>query len=198
MRLLALRTDELGSDREAALRAMLWDAWADKHDVFTETDWVSATGGTHLILEDDDGTIVSHASIVDRVLETGGRSLATGYVEAVATAPAFRLQGHASTVMWAVGEVARRPVRAGRARHRVPRLLRAVRLGAVGGTDDGAHRARRDRHAGRGRRGDGADDADDAGAGPAGADQLRLAPRRRVVKATPAQRGIGAWSARSR
>ena len=104
MRLATLRTDELGSDREAALRAMLWDAWADKHDVFTETDWVSATGGTHLILEDDDGAIVSHASIVDRVLETGGRQLATGYVEAVATAPAFRLQGHASTVMRAVGE----------------------------------------------------------------------------------------------
>ncbi|MGZ8596932.1 MAG: GNAT family N-acetyltransferase, partial [Actinomycetota bacterium] len=34
-----------------------------------------------------------------------GRSLATGYVEAVATVPAFRLQGHASTVMRAVGEV---------------------------------------------------------------------------------------------
>jgi len=39
------------------------------------------------------------------VLETGGRQLATGYVEAVATAPAFRLQGHASMVMRAVGEV---------------------------------------------------------------------------------------------
>lgn len=104
MRLVTLRTDELGSAREARLRVMLWNAWADKHDVFTETDWVSATGGVHLILEDD-RTIISHASIVDRALETGGRSLATGYVEAVATAPAFRLQGHASTVMRAVGEV---------------------------------------------------------------------------------------------
>ncbi|MGZ5128839.1 MAG: hypothetical protein ACXWDR_04785, partial [Actinomycetota bacterium] len=70
MRLLTVPTEELGSEREAALRAVLWDAWADKHDVFTETDWVSATGGMHLILEGDDGSIVSHASIVDRVLET--------------------------------------------------------------------------------------------------------------------------------
>ena len=93
MRLATLRTDELGSNREAALRAMLSDAWADKHDVFSDTDWVSATGGTHLVLEDDDGTIVSHASIVDRVLETGGRSLATGYVEAVATAPGVPAAG---------------------------------------------------------------------------------------------------------
>lgn len=105
MRLAVVRTEDLSSDREAALRAMLWDAWAYKHGVFTETDWVSATGGTHLILEDDDGRIVSHASIVDRVLETGERSLATGYVEAVATAPAFRLQGHATAVMQAVGDL---------------------------------------------------------------------------------------------
>jgi len=104
MRLVALRTDELGT-RGAPLRAMLVAAWADKHDVFSETDWVSATGGTHLILEDDHGMVVSHASIVDRVLETGGRSFATGYVEAVATAPAFGQQGHASTVMRAVGEL---------------------------------------------------------------------------------------------
>jgi len=105
MRLRTATTDELGPERTAVLRAMLWDAWAAKDDDFSDTDWLSATGGTHLILEDDDGTIVSHASIVDRVLETGGRQLATGYVEAVATAPAFRLQGHASMVMRAVGEV---------------------------------------------------------------------------------------------
>jgi len=56
------------------LRAMLWDAWADKHEVFTETDWVSATGGMHLILEGDDGTIVSLRRFKDDV-----QTVATGY-----------------------------------------------------------------------------------------------------------------------
>ncbi|MEO8476169.1 MAG: GNAT family N-acetyltransferase [Actinomycetota bacterium] len=105
MELRLATTVELGLDRTAAIRAMLVGAWAAKENAFTSTDWLSATGGTHLWLEDDDGTIVSHASVVDRVLETGGRALATGYVEAVATAPAYRLQGHASAVMRAVGEL---------------------------------------------------------------------------------------------
>jgi aminoglycoside 2'-N-acetyltransferase I len=105
IRLRALRSDGLGEELSTALRAMLEDAWASKMSTFDESDWVSATGGTHLWLEDDDGTIVSHASVVDRVLETGGRALATGYVEAVATAPAYRSQGHASAVMRAVGDL---------------------------------------------------------------------------------------------
>ncbi len=105
MEVLSATTDELGPQRASAIRAMLVGAWTAKEDAFTDTDWLSATGGTHLWLEDDDGTIVSHASVVDRVLETGGRSLATGYIEAVATAPAFRLRGHASRVMRAVGEL---------------------------------------------------------------------------------------------
>lgn len=105
MHLRTLGTGELGLRREAELRAMLDAAWAAKEDDFTDSDWLSATGGMHLLLEDDGGAIVSHASVVDRVLETGGRALAAGYVEAVATAPAFRRRGHATTMMRAVADL---------------------------------------------------------------------------------------------
>ena len=47
--------------------------------------------------------IVSHASVVDRVLETGDLALRTGYVEAVATWPEHQGAGHATRVMRAVG-----------------------------------------------------------------------------------------------
>ncbi|HVF07507.1 MAG TPA: GNAT family N-acetyltransferase [Actinomycetota bacterium] len=80
---------------------MLDGAW-DGPPGFSDDDWTSATGGTHFLLEID-GAIVSHASVVERVLETGGRELRTGYVEAVATKPGRRRRGHATQVMLAVG-----------------------------------------------------------------------------------------------
>ena len=46
-----------------------------------------------------DGEIVAHASVVERELQVDGRPLRTGYVEAVATAPAQQGRGLGSTVM---------------------------------------------------------------------------------------------------
>jgi len=84
-----------------ALRAMFDAAWAGKDGEFSDDDWASATGGTHFLLEID-GAIVSHASVVERELQTGGHRLRTGYVEAVATRPEHQGRGHATEVMRAV------------------------------------------------------------------------------------------------
>ena len=51
------------------------------------------------VLVEEDGEILSHGSVVPRLLRTGGRDLATGYVEAVATWPARQGRGHGTTVM---------------------------------------------------------------------------------------------------
>jgi aminoglycoside 2'-N-acetyltransferase I len=77
-------------------------AWGGKGCEFSDTDWRSATGGTHFLLEVD-GAVVSHASVVERLLETGDRTLRTGYVEAVATWPEHQGSGYATQVMEAVG-----------------------------------------------------------------------------------------------
>ena len=95
-------TSELSRDEQATLREMFDAAWSEKEDEFSDDDWVSAIGGMHFLLEID-GTIVSHASVVERVLETGGRELRTGYVEAVATRPEHQRLGYATQTMQAVG-----------------------------------------------------------------------------------------------
>jgi aminoglycoside 2'-N-acetyltransferase I len=97
-----VRTDDLLPDEVASLRALFDGAWSNKDGTFTDEDWGSASGGTHVIASIDD-RIVAHASVVDRVLETGDLVLRTGYVEAVATWPAHQGRGYATKVMNAVG-----------------------------------------------------------------------------------------------
>lgn len=95
-------TSRLSSEELTSLRAMFGAAWGDEGDTYSDHDWASAIGGTHFLLEID-GAIVSHASVVERVLETGGRELRAGYVESVATMLEHRGRGHATQVMLAVG-----------------------------------------------------------------------------------------------
>jgi aminoglycoside 2'-N-acetyltransferase I len=89
---------DLTPDEIVTLRALFDAAWANKDGEFSEDDWRSATGGTHVLIEVD-GRILSHASVVPRVLETGGHALRTGYVEAVATWPGHQRLGLATRVM---------------------------------------------------------------------------------------------------
>jgi aminoglycoside 2'-N-acetyltransferase I len=96
----------------AAIRRLLDDAWADDPEPFDDDDWHHSIGGVHVVLEED-GAIVSHASVVARELETSGHRLPTGYVEAVATARAYRRRGRGSAVMRAVGEHVDRTFRLG-------------------------------------------------------------------------------------
>jgi aminoglycoside 2'-N-acetyltransferase I len=96
-------TDELGPEEVAALRELFDAAWADDSETFTDEDWDHAVGGVHFILEGD-GTIVAHASVVERELHTKGHRLATGYVEAVATWPSYQRRGYGSALMREVDE----------------------------------------------------------------------------------------------
>lgn len=97
----AVPTRDLRPREVDALRRLFEAAWADEG--FTDQDWVHAVGGLHFLLEED-GRIRSHASVVERELHTGDHRLRTGYVEAVATWPAFHRRGFARAVMRAVGE----------------------------------------------------------------------------------------------
>lgn len=89
------------------IRALLEAAFAgDPEDAFREFDWEHATGGTHLLVEVE-GEIVGHASVVERELRVAGRPIRTGYVEAVATAPAHQRTGLGSRLMEAVNAMVR-------------------------------------------------------------------------------------------
>jgi aminoglycoside 2'-N-acetyltransferase I len=86
-----------------ALRAVFDAAWPDEGDRLTEEDWHHSFGGIHFLIERG-GTIVSHASVVPRHLRAGGRVLATGYVEAVATLPQHRRRGLATAALAAAAD----------------------------------------------------------------------------------------------
>lgn len=121
MRLRRLATTELTGAEVTAIRALMDVAFgSDEDERFTDDDWAHAIGGVHFVL-DDDGMIVTHASVVERELHIDGVALRTGYVEAVATAPDREHQGHGSTVMEAVDA----------------HILEAYELGALG---TGRHR----------------------------------------------------------
>ena len=111
-------TAELAPASLAAARDLLDQAFSGE---MTDADWDHALGGVHALVWDDDD-LIAHASLVQRQLIHEGRALRTGYVEAVATRPDRRRQGHASTVMLAI--------------ERYIRL--AYDLGALGSTEDGA------------------------------------------------------------
>lgn len=81
-----------------AIRALMDRAFGTGEEAFADEDWAHALGGEHFLLEED-GSLVSHAAVVGRLLEVDGRPLRTGYVEAVATEPGREGQGHGSRVM---------------------------------------------------------------------------------------------------
>jgi aminoglycoside 2'-N-acetyltransferase I len=72
---------------------------------FTQTDWEHALGGTHVVVVAGGAEVLCHAAVVERVLEVNGDPVVTGYVEAVATHPDHRREGHASRVMGAVNQL---------------------------------------------------------------------------------------------
>jgi len=94
-------SDALTPRDVAGLRALFAAAWPDV--LFDEHDFAHAMGGRHWLIEID-GRIVSHASVIERVLEAGGRRLRTGYVEAVATLPDHAGLGHGTSVLRAAGD----------------------------------------------------------------------------------------------
>ena len=107
LRLRRVATDALGADELAALHAMLVTAFGDDpEEALTEDDWAHALGGIHVVAQDD-GAFLGHAAVVERTIEVGGRSLRTGYVEAVATREDRRGLGIGTAVMSEVGTIIR-------------------------------------------------------------------------------------------
>ena len=95
------RSDALTAGERLALRALLDAAFAGE---FADEDWAHALGGTHAIVEAD-GALVAHASVVQRVLDAGGRLLRAGYVEAVAVRPDVQRTGLGTAVMQALAPI---------------------------------------------------------------------------------------------
>jgi aminoglycoside 2'-N-acetyltransferase I len=92
-------TSDLSPAEVDTIRALMDVAFGDdEEERFTEDDWVHAIGGRHFLLEID-GSIVGHASVVHRELEVDGRSIRTGYVEAVAIDPTLHGRGLGSVLM---------------------------------------------------------------------------------------------------
>jgi aminoglycoside 2'-N-acetyltransferase I len=98
VRVRRCHTGELAPAAIEAIRAILRAAFAPDGEGFTDEDWAHSVGGAHFVAELD-GEIVTHASVVERVLHTGGHDLGTGYVEAVATDPRHEGRGFGSSVM---------------------------------------------------------------------------------------------------
>jgi aminoglycoside 2'-N-acetyltransferase I len=97
-------TDELSAAELAAIRALMDAAFEGD---FADDDWDHTVGGEHVVLTDDDGALLAHASVIERTLEVEGRPFRTAYVEGVAVAPARQREGCGSTVMREVEAIAR-------------------------------------------------------------------------------------------
>ena len=73
-----LPTDELTTAEIDAIKELLRAAFeGDEHGGFTEADWQHSIGGLHFLLEVG-GRIITHASVVERVLHVGNKPLRTG------------------------------------------------------------------------------------------------------------------------
>ena len=115
-RLRTVHTADLGPAERSAVRALLDEAFAGQCG---DDDWDHALGGVHALVEQD-GRVLAHGSVVQRVLLHGGRALRCGYVEGVAVAPSARRQGLAGQVLAALEGV----------------IARAYDLGALSATDE--------------------------------------------------------------
>jgi aminoglycoside 2'-N-acetyltransferase I len=93
---------------------------------FSEEDWEHAQGGDHVLVLDDDGSLLAHGSVVPRRLEVDGRPFRTGYVEAVATEPDRQRQGHGTRAMRAVEAIVREGYELGALGAAVPEFYLAL------------------------------------------------------------------------
>ena len=73
---------------------------------FSDDDWAHALGGTHVWVDGPNGA-VSHGALVERTLVCSCQVVRAGYVEAIATAPAYRRRGCASEVLKRINDLIR-------------------------------------------------------------------------------------------
>jgi aminoglycoside 2'-N-acetyltransferase I len=110
-------TSALNPQALAAIRSLLDEAFGDE---FTEQDWQHCLGGMHVLLWEGD-ELIGHASVTQRRLIYGDRTLRTGYVEGLAIREGRRRQGHGRTLMEPIERI----------------INGAYELGALSATDDG-------------------------------------------------------------
>lgn len=115
--LTTAHTSSLPPSTMRAIRLLLDDAFDG--DV-TEHDYEHALGGVHALLWDAT-ELIAHGSVIMRRLLHEGRSLRTGYVEAVAVRSDRRRSGHGAAVMAALEHV----------------IQGAYEIGALAATDEG-------------------------------------------------------------
>lgn len=104
-RITVAPTDELGAERVSDLIALCAAAFGKPFEAI----WSRVGPGLHVVSEVG-GHPVSHAMIVDRRMYIGHEAdlaIDAGYVEHVATLPAFQGQGHGTATMGRVGEIVR-------------------------------------------------------------------------------------------
>jgi aminoglycoside 2'-N-acetyltransferase I len=117
-RLRTAHTADVDADVLQAVRRLLVAAFPDH---VREQDFQHTLGGIHALVWEG-SSLIGHASVVQRALLYGERTLRTGYVEGVAVRADRRRRGHASRMMEAIERVIRG----------------AYQLGALGASDDGA------------------------------------------------------------
>jgi aminoglycoside 2'-N-acetyltransferase I len=93
-------TDAAGPELLAAVRLLLDEVFAGE---FSDEDWEHTLGGVHAVVAEE-GRPISHAAVVPRMLEVGGRPMRTGYVEGVATTIGRHGEGLGTLVMAGVME----------------------------------------------------------------------------------------------
>ena len=99
-----LTTAEVPDDLLVQAQRLLADAFEGR---FADEDWEHALGGWHVVVTERE-LLVAHAAVVPRVLEVANQPFATGYVEAVATAPDRQRAGLGSLAMVEATAVVRR------------------------------------------------------------------------------------------
>src|SRR4029079_15892726 len=96
------------SELQPPLLDEIWEMLVDVFEGDIEpSDWEHALGGIHALAYDDAGTLVGHASVIQRRLILGERAWRTGDVEAVGVRAEARRHGHASALMDAIERVIR-------------------------------------------------------------------------------------------
>ena len=92
---------------------------------FSDDDWAHALGGIHVWI-DGPGGVVSHGALVERTLVCSCQVVGVGYVEAIATAPAYRRRGYASEVLKRINDLIREPYALGALSTGVPAFYEAL------------------------------------------------------------------------
>ncbi|MET9699442.1 GNAT family N-acetyltransferase [Streptomyces sp. NPDC006529] len=111
-------TAQLDEGELGAVRGLLDEAFRGDFD---DLDFEHALGGMHALVREE-GRLVAHGSVVMRRALYRGRSLRTGYVEAVAVRPERRRRGLGAAVVAALEGV----------------IARAYVLGALSASEEGA------------------------------------------------------------